>query len=1038
MPDWVKAQHDCVLAAVTRDGTELEHASEALRDNTAIATAAVRSSPAAFACIGPVLREDCVFALATVEGHLAHLHVFSDTVRHDAAVFLTALTECPEDAVLRLSAADLPAQGLAFSHAMVQANGAALSLCTQHADDREVALDAVCGGFRNIRFVSQRLRCDRGFVVSALDVLEAEARKVGRRYYEDSAEDVLRGLNELGESLQADRTFVMLLLRRSGALYRRCLRWCFEDVDVALQAVSTSWGEMAHIPTHFLRNEAFMLPCIARDGCTIQHLDPAAPFYMTAVALALQQNKHAVFLLPPHVQRLPEVLLCVLDTEDKQERHTTPNIRTNTLLHPLALWTEPDLIAEALRRSSGTAFAFLSKDVRQCREHAFRAVSLHGANYRVLLDDASSELLNDADIVSAAVASCGAMLEHIPEVLKTEAVTLCAVQNDGTALQHAGSHVHNEGVSAAAVAQNPLSLQFCTAGHSATYATSCLERNGLSLQFCPHSVRADRSSVLLSLKRFGDGIPTHTPIRYCSPELLLHAEFRAECIAAEGFAAVDFTFGDEEEDVLAEAFRTDTKGLSDAVPAGWRDAVLASASVATAFVENYVRHFRGQTCRHLARHATGLLLRGVAQRHRGARLRVVEERCVEGLDRDDDGEVRLVWLRAHAADQAWSNSHTLSDEEWCTVICTCPPRYRDAPPALRGDHVFASRLLARCGDALQYAPYTVRDSDTAVASAVACTASAFRHASVRLRSSEAFAQQMAALHGTAVLHHLTDALRHLTPTQPQKVNLFIFPGAFMTEAHYTRVTSILAELTAARYELNVVHVVYPRGVPGVQMRDYVEEGRRAVAGCGGGGGVHNILVAHSMGSRVALASAALLLAEGVPLAGVAHIAGTIVADGASLQELVDARPKVDRGVPAEARPHLSKDGRWLVGNKSGFVGRIFCNTCSEEDVEYTRGHMVPELAENMRFVATCPSDVLLRDLPQCYLACTEDHALALDFQKEMAATGQVHDADVFTLDSDHMPTVGVPRLVAVTLQRWIEGRVLKVGGEESEGRENAE
>jgi pimeloyl-ACP methyl ester carboxylesterase len=162
-----------------------------------------------------------------------------------------------------------------------------------------------------------------------------------------------------------------------------------------------------------------------------------------------------------------------------------------------------------------------------------------------------------------------------------------------------------------------------------------------------------------------------------------------------------------------------------------------------------------------------------------------------------------------------------------------------------------------------------------------------------------------------------------------------------------------------------------------------------------------LLVGHSLGGAVVWEAASVL---GSRVAGLVFVAAEVPPPGRSW---LDEQSPVGRAGFRAA---------WMVrpnGIKPpGFVARrVLCNDLDEEDTRLVVGRLRPE--PRGMYTERQRSDAR-PDLHTCYVRTTEDRAVSLDRQDEMA--GRVGADEILSIPAGHLPMLARPRDLAGALR----------------------
>ena len=166
-----------------------------------------------------------------------------------------------------------------------------------------------------------------------------------------------------------------------------------------------------------------------------------------------------------------------------------------------------------------------------------------------------------------------------------------------------------------------------------------------------------------------------------------------------------------------------------------------------------------------------------------------------------------------------------------------------------------------------------------------------------------------------------------------------------------------------------------------------------------------ILVGHS-GAGVLAAKAAVSFQENV--VHVVYVAANIPKTGTTV---IDALPESVQEKNIAAIKQQAPLDKIPLKMLEGVFRSAFCNTCSEEDIDYLlQQDFLPEPLCAVTEKMTWDN---FPDLSQTYIILTDDHTLPVEKQKEMAANLNINDLRM--IDSDHLVMISHPRELAAIL-----------------------
>jgi len=158
-----------------------------------------------------------------------------------------------------------------------------------------------------------------------------------------------------------------------------------------------------------------------------------------------------------------------------------------------------------------------------------------------------------------------------------------------------------------------------------------------------------------------------------------------------------------------------------------------------------------------------------------------------------------------------------------------------------------------------------------------------------------------------------------------------------------------------------------------------------------------ILVGHSMGGMAITHAAAM---DGDAFAGLVYLCAFVPRRGDSLMTLGRSDP--GSLVTGSFKPGLS--GFQIRG---GRARSVFYNTCSAADADWAAQRLRPDPIRPMlaRLDREPPTS-----LPRACIVCTEDRAVSIEHQRNMAARASIER--IVTMKTDHPPFLSAPRELA--------------------------
>lgn len=411
--DRLKSEFQIVFAAVVKHGPALAHALPEMRDNATIASAAVQSSVKALPFVGDALLRDrdFVLQLATArkrpdEFEAARAHKLDfykrlpETLKRDEAVVTRLMSDHPLLASELIKLAEMQD----CKYVMIEAvclRGSMLELASDRLrNDRDLVLWAVktplpIGESRScaLQHASEALRDDEAVVLKAMSTdrrsfafASHRLRTSDKMILHAIRYDADAFLTFSSEELQSSKEFVLKAVDSNARVYARLLRVdspFVRDRDVVMRALACRLGsQIEFVPYPILSDHDVGLHVARTYGCCLS---------WTPFQIAHGSN---VEILMAAVQQNGKALRFV-----EQARISAEAYRT---------------IALAAARQNGFAYFWLS--VWDDRELVLAAVAQSG----LVLEHVREPFRSDRDVCRAAVASNPAAISFVPASLKRD------------------------------------------------------------------------------------------------------------------------------------------------------------------------------------------------------------------------------------------------------------------------------------------------------------------------------------------------------------------------------------------------------------------------------------------------------------------------------------------------------------------------------------------------------------------------------------------------------------------------------------------
>lgn len=172
-----------------------------------------------------------------------------------------------------------------------------------------------------------------------------------------------------------------------------------------------------------------------------------------------------------------------------------------------------------------------------------------------------------------------------------------------------------------------------------------------------------------------------------------------------------------------------------------------------------------------------------------------------------------------------------------------------------------------------------------------------------------------------------------------------------------------------------------------------------------------ILVGHSMGGIVITETA-----EQHPekIQALVYLTAFLPRNGESLAGMEERNPHP--AVPPNLVPAKNGITATVLDDK---VADLFYHDCTDSDIAFAKQHLRPQALGLLNTPVTV-TDANFGRIPRCYILCTDDRALCLEFQNEMVKA--VPGTKPFRLNSSHSPFFSMPdRLAEILIETGKDG-----------------
>ena len=526
-PENVKADKDCVLAAVNQCGGLLRIAVLPLKANREVVLAAVQQDGHALQHAAEALKEDRAIVMTAVERCGMALRHAAESLKADHEVVMAAVKQ--DGHAFQYAGASMRGSPQAVMEA-VRLGGVAF----QHVDDElktaELRRAAAEFGYW-LKDADDDLKADRSLLLAAVSKSGTELSNALDRFRADR-EIVMAAVKQDGSALQyaseelcADREIVMAAVRQDGSALAHASSELRADREIVMAAVKQAGRALeyaAHASSELCADREIVMAAVKQAGRALEYASEELCADREVVMAAVRQ--HGIALSQASVQYCGdrEVVIAAAETHAvlstltcamgltqaaaslKVDREVVlMSVRQNgrELRHAGdAVKQDGEIVMEAVRQN-GSALAYALEPQRADREIVMAAVEQTGH----ALEYASSELHADREIVMAAVEQTGSALAHASEELRADhQIVMAAVRRVGFALEYASVELRAvRDIVAAAVRQ---------VGFALRYASEQLRAHRhvvhLAVRHCPtviqwaaHPFRADVGFMLSLVRR---------------------------------------------------------------------------------------------------------------------------------------------------------------------------------------------------------------------------------------------------------------------------------------------------------------------------------------------------------------------------------------------------------------------------------------------------------------------------------------------------------------------------------------------------------
>jgi pimeloyl-ACP methyl ester carboxylesterase len=165
-----------------------------------------------------------------------------------------------------------------------------------------------------------------------------------------------------------------------------------------------------------------------------------------------------------------------------------------------------------------------------------------------------------------------------------------------------------------------------------------------------------------------------------------------------------------------------------------------------------------------------------------------------------------------------------------------------------------------------------------------------------------------------------------------------------------------------------------------------------------------VLVGHSLAGMVISATAEKAADR---IKTLVFLSAFLPRDGESLLAMEHRNPKA--AVPKSMIVDADHISATIMLEK---VRELFYHDCTDADVAYASARLRPQALAALSTPVHVTQERFGR-IPRVYVECTDDHALAIEMQRDMVAKSP--PVDVRTLHSSHSPFLSMPDKLAATL-----------------------
>lgn len=498
-----RGDKDCVITAVSKRGSLLKVASDAMKDNQEVVLAAIQQDWHALEYASEGVRSVHSVVFVAAEQDVTALRWGSNKLRSDRSSMLDFVRwnqQC-----IKYVNADLLMDVLFVG-----------ALTKSVKVSKELYMDMVRHNWRSLKLMDKTVTRDREIVAEAckqdwqaLDLALTVNAEVGLKLpAEDEDSD-----DELPNFL-ADPMVMLPAVKGNWEVLLRAEENIWEEMPIVLEAVLQEHTVLESVPKSCRKlvwaNKEIALAAVSQDPMYVNHMDKALWLHVPIVMEAIKDDWQIILECPSKEQKKlwldKEVAYFCVTQDWKALQHVNPDLWEDMELvllgvkqsykslefcpAPLtrAIWAVPDIVVEVMKQNP-KAVQRIERNLQEDRDIFLTAARKDWEVVKLVCKDAQKKwyadpefamigiekdpqnllqmdkkLLEDPEVVAAAVELNPELLEHAAESVRADKeVVLMAVELDGLTIRFASEELRGDReVAEVAVRQNGAALDHCS------------------------------------------------------------------------------------------------------------------------------------------------------------------------------------------------------------------------------------------------------------------------------------------------------------------------------------------------------------------------------------------------------------------------------------------------------------------------------------------------------------------------------------------------------------------------------------------------